>query len=78
MRLQELSGSVVDMIQAVVQREETDTDTIICCDAALKELAAQRLEVSHKEKVRCLHHVLDGPFTQSDLCKLQTDTHICR
>lgn len=60
--LQELCGGVVDVVEAVVQREETDADAILCCDAALQELATQGLEVRHEEQVGRLHHVLDGLF----------------
>lgn len=63
MRLQELCGGVVDVVEAIVQREETDADAILCSDAALQELAAQGLEVRHEEQVGRLHHVLDGLFT---------------
>lgn len=67
-RLHELCGDVVHVVEAIVQREEADTDAVLCSDAALQELAAQRLEVGHEEKVGCLHHVLDGLFSQGDLC----------
>lgn len=48
MRLQELCGGVVDVVEAVVEREETDADAVLCSDAALQELATQRLEVRHE------------------------------
>lgn len=67
MCLQELSGCIVDMVKAVMQREDPDPNAIFCSDTALQELATQWLEVSHEEQVRCLHHVLDGLFIQSDL-----------
>lgn len=67
MRLQELCGSVVDVVEAVVQREEPDADAVVGSDTALQELAAQRLEVRQEEQVRRLHHVLDGLLAQSDL-----------
>lgn len=67
-RLQELCGGVVDVVEAVVQGEETDADAVLGGDAALQELAAQRLEVGDEEQVRRLHHVLDGVLTQRDLC----------
>lgn len=63
MCLQELCGGVVDVVEAVVQREEADANAILCSDATLQELATQGLEVCHEEQVRCLHHVLDGLFT---------------
>lgn len=63
MRLQELCGGVVDVVEAVVQREETNANAVLRSDAALQELATQRLEVRHEEQVRCLNHVLDGLLT---------------
>lgn len=75
MCLQELSGSIVDMVKAVVKREEPDADAVLCCNTAFQELAAQGLEVNHEEQVRRLHHVLDGVFIQSDLCEEDKHTH---
>lgn len=69
MRLQELSSDVVDVVKAVVQREEPDANAVFCSDAALQELAAEGLEVCHEEQVGGLHHVLDSVFTQRDLCE---------
>lgn len=66
-RLEVLSGGVVDMVEAVVQGEESDADAVLCGDAALQELAAEGLEVSHEEQVRGLDHVLNGVLAQTDL-----------
>lgn len=33
--LQELGGSIVDVVKAVVQREEADANAVLCSDAAL-------------------------------------------
>lgn len=66
-RLQELGGDVVNVMKAVMQREETDSDAVLGRDAALQELAAQGLEVSEKQQVSSLDHVLDGFLAQRDL-----------
>lgn len=71
-RLQEVCGDVVDMMQAVMQREEADADAVLCRDAALQELAAERLQVGHEEQVGRLHHVLDGFLAQADLGRKNT------
>lgn len=55
------------VVQAVVQREVADADAVLGGDAALQELAAQRLEVRQQQQVRRLHHVLDGVLVQPDL-----------
>lgn len=77
MRLQELCGGVVDVVEAVVQGEETNADAVVGSDAALQELATQRLEVRHEEQVRRLHHVLDGLLAQSDLHVDDRSTNGC-
>lgn len=65
--LQVLSGQVAHVGQAVVEREVPDADAVLGGDAALQELAAQRLEVRQQQQVRRLHHVLDGVLAQPDL-----------
>lgn len=65
--LQVLGGQVVHVVQAVVQREVADADAVLGGDAALQELAAQRLEVRQQQQVGRLHHVLDGVLAQADL-----------
>ena len=55
------------VVQAVVEREVADADAVLGGDAALQELAAQRLEVRQQQQVRRLHHVLDGVLVQPDL-----------
>lgn len=67
MRLQEVRGDIVDVLQAVMQREEADADAVLRHDAALQELAAEQLQVGHEQQVGRLHHVLDGLLAQADL-----------
>lgn len=73
-RLQELGGGVMDVVQAVVQGEEADADAVVGGDAALQELAAEQLQVGHEEQVGRLHHVLDGVLTERDLRRNGTKT----
>ena len=71
--LQVLCGHMVHMVQAVVQRKQADAHAILRRNAALQELAAQRLEVGQQQEVGRLHHVLDGLLAQRDL-RGETDT----
>lgn len=73
-RLQELGGGVMDVLQAVVQGEEADADAVVGGDAALQELAAEQLQVGHEQQVRRLHHVLDGVLAERDLRGNDTKT----
>lgn len=67
MRLQVLGGHMVNVVQAVMQREDPNTDAVLCSDAALQELTAQRFEISEEQKISSLDHILDGVFTQGNL-----------
>lgn len=67
MRLQELCGHMINVVQAVMQRKDSNADAVFSSNAALQELTAQRLEISEKQKISGLDNVLNGVFTQSDL-----------
>lgn len=63
MRLQELCGHVVDVVQAVMQREDPNADAVLCSNAAFQELTAQRFKISQEKKISSLDHILDSVFT---------------